>query len=258
MTENVARAAIAASIAEGVTFPIDAAKTSVQLGRLKGVPPVRQLYRGASAAIARHIPYTSIRITIFHSLQDDLVGNSFPATMVSGLVAGAAGQFVAAPLDLIKIRMIADARSPSPRYSSLLDAFVKIGGEKRLSLWHGSGIAVQRAALVNLGELSTYSIAKQLLLDRGHPDTLSTHITSSLCSGAVSTLISNPADVVKSRMMNDPSLTSSIRVLRALWNEQGIRGLYRGSLHTYLRLAPWQLVFWSVFEATKEKNITLL
>lgn len=248
--DDIAKAAISASIAEFATFPIDAFKTQLQLGQSRngGRLDLRRLYRGSSAAIARHIPYTSIRITLFRALQDGL-GTSFSATMTSGLVAGATGQLVAAPLDLIKIRMIADAKSSHPRYRSLADAAIKITSqEKVMGLWHGSGVAVQRAALVNLGELSTYSVVKKTLLDRGHEDTLSTHIASSLCSGAVSTLISNPADVVKSRMMNSPASTSSIRVLRDVYFEQGWRGLYRGSLATWTRLGPWQLIFWNVFE----------
>lgn len=253
--DAIARAAIAASIAEGVTYPVDALKTRRQLGPHSGPPSLRSLrslrslYAGISPAIARHVPYTSIRISVFHALQDRL-GAGLPATMASGLVAGALGQLAAAPLDLIKIRMVADARSTQPpRYNSLLDAAVKIVRREKLGgLWHGSTVAVQRAALVNLGELSTYSIVKKTLLDHGRQDTLSTHMTASLCSGAVSTLISNPADVVKSRKMNDPTATSSIRVLRDVYAESGWRGLYRGSVTTWVRLGPWQLIFWSSFE----------
>ena len=252
--DDIIRAAIAASIAEGMTYPVDALKTRLQLRPLTSLHHLGSLgpgslYRGISPAIARHVPYTSIRITVFHALQEQL-GTGFPATMASGLLAGGLGQLVAAPLDLIKIRMVADARSAqAPRYTSLLDATVKIvGREKVLGLWHGATVAVQRAALVNLGELSTYSVVKKALLDHGREDALSTHLTASLCSGAVSTLISNPADVVKSRMMNDPTATSSIRVLRDVYAESGWRGLYRGSVTTWARLGPWQVIFWACFE----------
>ena len=252
--DDIIRAAIAASIAEGMTYPVDALKTRLQLKKVTGsktslAGTYGSLYRGISPAIARHIPYTSIRITAFHALQEQL-GTGFPATTVAGLLAGGLGQLVAAPLDLIKIRMIADARSSqTPRYTSLIDAAVKIvSREKFLGLWHGAGMAVQRAALVNLGELSTYSVVKQALLEHGREDVLSTHLTASLCSGAVSTLISNPADVVKSRKMNDSTATSSIRLLRDVYVESGWRGLYRGSIMTWARLGPWQLIFWVCFE----------
>jgi solute carrier family 25 uncoupling protein 27 len=260
----VARAAIAAAIAEGATFPIDSLKTRRQLERGAGgalagprLEPqsLRALYAGSSAAILRHLPYTGIRISAFHALQERF-GTGFVSSLGSGLLAGGLAQSVAAPFDLAKIRLVADARSMQPRrYSGVIDTFVKVYRTDGVGgLWHGSLVAVQRAALVNLGELSTYSLVKQKLIQRGHQDTLRTHVASSLCSGLVSTLISNPADVVKSRMMNDKSIRSSMDCLRQCWHDEGLRGLYRGGLSTYLRLGPWQLCFWTVFETITQQQ----
>lgn len=52
-------------------------------------------------------------------------------------------------------------------------------------LWRGSLPAVQRAALVNLGELSTYASAKQAVLRSGVTggDNVWAHALSSVCSG---------------------------------------------------------------------------
>ncbi len=143
--DDIIRAAIAASIAEGMTYPVDALKTRLQLKKVTGsktslAGTYGSLYRGISPAIARHIPYTSIRITAFHALQEQL-GTGFPATTVAGLLAGGLGQLVAAPLDLIKIRMIADARSSqTPRYTSLIDVQSRLSHEK--SSWAcGTGLA---------------------------------------------------------------------------------------------------------------------
>ncbi len=52
-------------------------------------------------------------------------------------------------------------------------------------LWRGSVPAVQRAALVNLGELSTYDAAKRAVLRSGVTggDNAGAHALASVCSG---------------------------------------------------------------------------
>lgn len=52
-------------------------------------------------------------------------------------------------------------------------------------LWRGSVPAVQRAALVNLGELSTYDAAKRVVLGSGVTggDNAGAHALASVCSG---------------------------------------------------------------------------
>ena len=51
--------------------------------------------------------------------------------------------------------------------------------------------------------LPSYDFFKQTLLDGGlMGDTVSTHFLASFLAGIIGTLVTNPVDVVKSRMMN--------------------------------------------------------
>lgn len=95
-------------------------------------------------------------------------------------------------------------------------------------LWKGSIPNVQRAALVNLGDLTTYDTAKQLIMQKtGLPDSHFLHCLSryilirfcltiflkfnciyvyfSICAGLVAATLGTPADVVKTRVMNQPT-----------------------------------------------------
>lgn len=272
---RLAKAAFAASVAEALTFPMDLIKTRLQLetsvqkgwrGKVESVAQVvrergyiRGLYSGASAAILRHAPYTATRIATFEGLRERLGHEPrILETLAMGFSAGAIGQFVSTPFDVVKIRLISDA-SKAPhlqRYQGVWDAFVKIYAEKGvLGMWKGSSIAVQRAALVNLGELSTYDVVKRKLMQTTSlaGDDSRTHIVSSLLSGFCSSFISTPADVVKTRMMNDTSrsYSSSIQCLKECVSSEGIRGIYKGFLTTWARLGPWQLTFWVVYERLK-------
>lgn len=81
---------------------------------------------------------------------------------LSGMTAGGVGQAIAVPCDLIKVRMQGDGRLVAagkldkPRYTGLMDAFVKIKAEEGIAgFYKGATPAIQRAALVNLGELTT-------------------------------------------------------------------------------------------------------
>jgi len=288
--KRLATAAASAAVAETVTFPIDFVKTRLQLqlrsrtgtGHWAPVPKqsafqsvVRgDVYAGLGAAVLRHVPYTTTRIIVFEALSSRLAnrleksdGSKLPgsaarvlSTLGLGFVAGGVAQFIATPLDLVKVRMIGDASKPvqDRRYTKgVLDALCKIHREQGLvGMWTGAMPAVQRAALVNLGELSTYDLAKSKIVESGMyaKDAVQTHILSSLLSGIVSSLISTPADVVKTRMMDQGQsngnlmYTGSLHCLRVCWREEGIRGLYRGLLPTYLRLGPWQLTFWVAYE----------
>eukprot|EP00887_Chlorella_sp_A99_P005802 scaffold1.g5802.t1 len=221
-------------MAEAATFPVDLVKTRLQLqGELKAVAAGGQrgalamalhivrregtaaLFAGLSPAVLRHVPYTGIRVTAFEQLRSVAQARlglapgaapPLPASLAIGLTAGALGQAAAVPADLVKVRMQADGRlvaaglQAAPRYRGLTDALSQITRQEGLlGLWRGSAPAVQRAALVNLGELSTYDAAKRTVLASGvtgGKDSPVLHALSSLCSGFVASVVSTPADVV--------------------------------------------------------------
>ena len=88
-----------------------------------------------------------------------------------------------------------------------------------LGLWRGCWPNVCRAALVNLGDLSTYDSVKRSILDNSSlEDNTLTHTMSSACAGLVGAIMGTPADVVKARIMNQPT------------NEKGRGLVYKNSL----------------------------
>lgn len=84
-----------------------------------------------------------------------------------------------------------------------LKEIVRQGGIR--GLWKGSVPNVQRAALVNLGDLTTYDTTKRMIMKKTNlPDCHLVHIMSSICAGLVAATMGTPADVVKTRVMNQP------------------------------------------------------
>lgn len=88
-----------------------------------------------------------------------------------------------------------------------------------------------------------------------------THGCASACSGFAAATASTPADVVKTRIMDqlrhmhDKDSTSNTRMYKGsldcllhIVKNEGIMTLYRGFLPTYIRMAPWSLTFWISYE----------
>jgi len=273
----------ASMCSEAATFPIDITKTRMQLQGEAGFTGTKHgfvgmmtsivqnegifgLYRGMSPAVARHIPYTGFRALGYEYIRkifcgEDVSKAGFMAKAASGMLAGGIGQALAVPCDLIKVRMMADGRLVAagklakPRYSGLIDAFRTIyRTEGVLGMYVGCLPAIQRAALVNLGELTTYDTAKSHFVTI-FGDNLKCHICSAVCSGFFASLCSTPADVAKSRIMNQAKSEDGTLLYRGTldcWyktvRSEGFLALYKGFLPGWLRLGPWQLVFWCTYE----------
>lgn len=274
----------ASMAAEGATFPIDITKTRLQLqgqadftgtkmgfgammANIVKTEGVVGLYAGATPALARHIPYTGFRAIGYEYIRAFFCGSTpkeqapLLAKMAAGMTAGGVGQAIAVPCDLIKVRMQGDGRLVAagkldkPRYTGLFDAFAKIKAEEGMvGFYAGAMPAIQRAALVNLGELTTYDTAKKFFVPKTG-DNLLCHLCSAICSGFVASLCSTPADVAKSRIMAQAKLPDGtfpysgtldcwIKVVK----NEGPMALYKGFIPGWLRLGPWQLVFWCSYE----------
>jgi solute carrier family 25 uncoupling protein 27 len=124
-----------------------------------------KLFQGLSPALYRHLVYSGVRIGTFDYMRKRFVQDSGSMTLwksaVAGVSAGALAQFLASPADLVKVQIQMEGRrrlmGEPPRVLSASHAFreiVKRGG--LAGLWKGSIPNVQRAALVNLGDLTTY------------------------------------------------------------------------------------------------------
>ncbi|PIA62800.1 hypothetical protein AQUCO_00200667v1 [Aquilegia coerulea] len=280
---KIALTSLSAMVAETTTFPIDITKTRLQLYgesvistrstnafRIASEIVQKQgfigLYKGLSPAILRHMFYTPIRIVGYEHLRNNAASGSSSNDSLSlfskALIGGTSGvfaQFVASPADLVKVRMQADGRLVSkglqPRYTGSLDALNKIvQKEGFLGLWQGVLPNVQRAFLVNMGELACYDHAKRLVIqNQVCEDNIYAHTLASTMSGLSATALSCPADVVKTRMMNQAAgkevmYRNSYDCLVKTVRVEGVRALWKGFFPTWARLGPWQFVFWVSYE----------
>jgi len=245
-------------------------RTAMGIAKEEGV---RMLWRGMLPALLRHAIYTGTRMSAYEEIRAKVTNNNRDPTgfpmwkkVLTGMSAGGFGQFVASPTDLVKTQIQMEGRrrllGKAPRVHGLVDATRKIvrqGGF--LGLWRGCWPNVQRAALVNLGDLTTYDFIKGKILEMTSlKDNAVTHCLASGCAGLVGATMGTPADVVKARIMNQPTdkrgkgllYKNSMDCLRKTVQLEGFGGLYKGFVPCWLRMAPWSLTFWLSFEQIRK------
>jgi solute carrier family 25 uncoupling protein 27 len=184
---------------------------------------------------------------------------SFPLWkgIVAGMSAGAIGQFIANPTDLVKVQMQSEgarvAAGQPWRYNGMMHAFSVLAKENGVrGLWRGWIPSCQRAALVQLGDLTTYDSAKQFILRNTElEDNAVTHAMSSAVAGLVAAGMGTPADVIKTRVMADSEgklYKGALDCLRQTVRSEGIPALWKGFFPIWCRMAPWSLTFFLTFE----------
>uniref|UniRef100_A0A915KG43 Uncharacterized protein n=1 Tax=Romanomermis culicivorax TaxID=13658 RepID=A0A915KG43_ROMCU len=319
------------TVAESVTYPLDIAKTRLQIqgeriqrqqksstkysiakrgfvATISGIVKeegLTKLWQGVTPAIVRHFVYTGVRVITYETLRDKLFKHksdgAFPLweAMCSGMTSGAFAQFLASPTDLIKVQMQMEGRRRLeglpprvkfqifPNFEYLLGCGIMLlmKNENHLSLerlrnslhalkllWSEGGVSrlwkgcipnCQRAALVNMAggrfyvDLATYDKVKHTILRRTNfQDNYVTHSVSSACSGLTAAVVSTPADVIKTRIMNQPTdvngkgmlYKSSFDCLKKTIKNEGSFALYKGFVPIWARMAPWSLTFWISYE----------
>ncbi|KAL3318514.1 hypothetical protein Ciccas_002818 [Cichlidogyrus casuarinus] len=207
---------------------------------------------------------------------------------LAGIVSGAIAQFVCNPTDVLKhIKLILSAifilsklyhnlllgsGGPAPS-TNVYMIFRKIIEQKGvIGLWRGALPNTQRAALVNMGEMTTYDTAKHFFIDKfGFTDGPLLQFCSSSLSGFVSSCLGTPTDLIKTRMMRQVPLnidSASSKLSKAelaalrqqmeysgmvdcavkIVRTEGFFALYRGFFLIWARMAPWSLTFWISYE----------
>ncbi|XP_040439875.1 kidney mitochondrial carrier protein 1 isoform X1 [Falco naumanni] len=275
---------LASITAECGTFPIDLTKTRLQVQgqvndakyreiRYRGMvhalvricreEGLKALYSGIAPAMLRQASYGTIKIGTYQSLKRMFVESPEDETLVinvlCGILSGVISSSIANPTDVLKIRMQAQG---SVIQGGMMGNFIQIyQKEGTKGLWKGVSLTAQRAAVVVGVELPVYDLTKKHIIMSGFMgDTVYTHFLSSFTCGLAGALASNPIDVVRTRMMNQGSqqhggrsnYKGTLDCLLQTWKNEGFFALYKGFWPNWLRLGPWNIIFFLTYEQLKK------
>ncbi|XP_050821188.1 brain mitochondrial carrier protein 1 [Gopherus flavomarginatus] len=147
-------------------------------------------------------------------------------------------------------------RTVKAENGSFIDIYQQEGTR---GLWRGVVPTAQRAAIVVGVELPVYDITKKHLILSGFMgDTILAHFISSFTCGLAGAIASNPVDVVRTRMMNQRAIVGSVELYKGTldglvktWKSEGFFALYKGFWPNWLRLGPWNIIFFITYEQFK-------
>lgn len=166
-------------------------------------------------------------------------------SLLTGCSAGATESVVVVPFELVKIRL--QDKASAHLYSGPMDVVSKIiKSDGILGLYAGLESTFWRHVLWNGGYFSCiFAVRAQLPQPNSKAEQLRNDFIAGSIGGTVGTVLNTPADVVKSRIQNTPSVKGQLRKynwtfpsMALIAKEEGFGALYKGFTPKVLRLAP--------------------
>lgn len=247
---------IASAMAACCTHPLDLLKVHLQTQqqvtqRLSSmaIHVVRTqgafaLYNGLSASVMRQLTYSTTRYGLYEVVSAELrKGNEplpFYQKVVIGSVSGFLGGIVGNPADMVNVS-----------YKHVFDGLYRTATEEGVSTWmKGVTMTSSRALLMTVAQVACYDQAKQLLLASGYfKDNVIAHFTASFIAGTIATGITQPVDVMKTRLMEaKPGQYKSVVHCILFTARLGPMGFYKGFIPAWVRLAPHTIITWIFLE----------
>jgi len=240
--------------------PLDLMKTRIQQqteGRLsmRGVcrsvlaqENILGLWRGVVPSLVRTVPGVGLYFSTMHHMRAKLCGNR-PTHMQSVIIGGSARAFAGSimiPFTVIKIRF----ESSSYNYSTTSQALrniLKLEGLKGLT--SGLGPTLVRDVPFSGLYLMFYEHLKSLMPESTNQYNQSAaHFFSGFVAGVLASIVTQPADVIKTNMQLDKQNPGISYTMRKIYNYQGVGGFTTGLAPRMLRRTLMAAFAWTIYE----------
>jgi len=238
------RGAIAAMVGAICSHPLDLIKVRLQLqegstlgAREMAMQIFRQagihgFYSGIKAAVLRQFVYSGVRFAMY----DILVARGV-SRIVAAVIAGGIGALVGCPTDVALVR--AQASGSSGNVFQCL--WYIASNEGMQGLYAGISACCARAVVVTIGQMATYDWIVDGLSQFLVSPIL--EISSSVSAGFAAAALSNPVDVIKTRMQTQDSSDHKYNGFRhcvfRIIQTEGPCAFMKGMLPTCIRMVPY-------------------
>lgn len=232
-----------------LTHPIDVMKVRIQNNtvRLSGVSllstickneGLRFMYKGMYASILRNGTFVTSKMCMYHYLDKKYNPVQFKDKVLCGIAAGALGSCIGSPFDVVLVKM----QSKTKEYNTLKSSFKDIYKEGGLlGFYSGFKFTLCRAIIVTSCQFSVFQQIKEELTDY---DDISKFIISSVTSSCVTSIVSNPVDVCKTRTINNVYPNAILNIIK----KEGLFALWKGVNVNMCRQIPLNIIRFGCFE----------
>jgi len=176
----------------------------------------------------------------------------------AGAASGSIGSCVGNPWDVMKTMMQANQSTESLSLSSLASKLYQDQGVK--GFYRGIEANIARACVLNGTKMAVYDVAKGKVSSasgwsRKDPRTI---FCSATISGFFMTCTVSPFDMLRTRLMNQPSdkklYTGMIDAAMKITKNEGPLAFYRGFFPIWARFAPTATLQLLIFEQLLERS----
>jgi len=253
---NPLKAIIAGGITGGIeisiTYPTEYVKTIMQLYEKEGnkgpfqvvkdtvkTNGVRGLYRGLTFLLYFSVPKAAVRFWAFETakgfLQDDKGKMSTASNLTAGLTAGIVEAIlVVTPMETIKVKLIHDQLSPTPKYRGFFHGVYSIAKQQGLSgCYKGLVPTILKQGTNQMIRFGVFYDLKRRIVgdDPSKKLTIVQSLVVGGIAGAASVFGNTPIDVVKTRMqgLESHKYKGVIDCIMQIIKNEGPTGLYKGT-----------------------------
>ncbi|XP_061829304.1 mitochondrial glycine transporter B-like [Nerophis lumbriciformis] len=207
------------------------------------------LWKGVSPSFMRTIPGVGLYFSTYHSLKQHFFQEKSPGALGAVLLGGGAravAGVIMLPVTVIKTRF----ECGKYRYRSVAEALCSVcRNEGPAALYSGLTATLLRDVPFSGIYVMFYSQMKTYL-----PKEISTwaplaNFSCATLAGVLASLITQPADVVKTLVQVHPALKTTDAV-RHIYVEHGPRGFLRGAVPRSLRRTLVVAMAWTIYEQT--------
>lgn len=220
----------------------------------------RSLYLGLSPALTRSVLYGGLRLGLYEPSKcaSDLVfgSSNIFVKIGSGAISGAVATALTNPVEVLKVRL---QMNPNSTKGPIKEMSRIVSEEGLKGLWKGVGPAMARAGALTASQLATYDESKRVLVKRTPlQEGFILHLISSMVAGVVSTLMTTPIDMIKTRLMlqreskRAGSYKNGLHCAYQVMLTEGPLALYKGGLAIFARLGPQTTITFIVCEKLRQ------
>lgn len=221
-------------------------------------------YKGITTALAYQFFMNVIRLFCYEQINRRGLTSDANEEVVlwrqtcAAVISGTVGAVLTSPLYLVKIQTQSQARhgdlavgwqhGHNKARTALWNAIRGPAGN--LSMFQGGASAVLRMSVASSVQLLCFTTIQKPLVKLGFEDSMSNTAAAAVISSIPLIILSNPADVISTRMYNQEAnvyYTSLRDCINKIIEREGWAGFYKGAIVNYCRTVPHiilTVVFW--------------